>query len=118
MKFLYICFFTVISKKKLWPSCNPGDHSHVYPYPILSVIGQQSPIRVGFLGVQGAKPPYRGLGCPQCFSFFLSPPEAACKKNKKRFSGTPQYCSNKNTSSIRDRKKGRKEDKEAVQMAY
>src|SRR5258708_6761038 len=34
------------------------------------------------------------------------------------FRGVPQYCSNKNTSSIRDRKKGRKEDKEAVQMAY
>src|SRR5215475_883067 len=29
-----------------------------------------------------------------------------------------QYCSIKNTSSLRDGKKGRKEDKEAVQMAY
>src|SRR5260370_10721438 len=74
--------------------------------------------RVGFLGVQGAKPPYRGFGCPQCFSFFLSPPPAARKTGKRCFAGTPQYCSNKNTSSIRDRKKGRKEDKEAVQMAY
>jgi len=31
--------------------------------------------------------------------------------------GTPQYGSNKNSSSIRGRKKGKKEDKEAVQMA-
>src|SRR5258708_24141802 len=49
--------------------------------------------RVGFLGVQGAKPPYRGLGCPQCFSFFLSPPPAARKTGKRCFAGTPQYCS-------------------------
>src|SRR5260370_41719646 len=102
MKFVYTCFYTVITKKKLWPSCNPGHHSHVYHYPILSVIGQQSPIRVGFLGEQGAKPPYRGLGWPQCFSFFLTPPEAACKKNIKRFSGPPQYSSNRNTPSIRE----------------
>jgi LuxR family maltose regulon positive regulatory protein len=36
----------------------------------------------------------------------------------QRLESVLQYCSNKNTSPIRDRKKGRKEDKEAVQMAY
>src|SRR5260370_9716745 len=46
--------------------------------------------RVGFLGVQGAKPPYRGFGCPQCFSFFLSPPPAARKTGKRCFAGTPR----------------------------
>src|SRR5947209_2055071 len=33
MKFIYICFYTVITKKKLWHSCNPGHHSQVYHYP-------------------------------------------------------------------------------------
>src|SRR5258708_1994864 len=33
MKFVYICFYIVITKKKLWHSCNPGHHSHVYHYP-------------------------------------------------------------------------------------
>src|SRR6266571_2997205 len=54
--------------------------------------------------------PLGGVGSPHFSLFFLPPP--AARKKKKGFSGTPQYCSNKNTSSIRDRKKGRKQEKE------
>src|SRR5436853_410650 len=38
-------------------------------------------------GVQGAKPPWRGLGCPQALPFT---PLAACGGEEKRFLGTPQ----------------------------
>ncbi len=51
----------------------------------------------------------RGLGCPQGLLFHLSPPQAASRKGKRSFSGTPQYGSNK--------KKVRRESQEAIQMA-
>src|SRR5436309_6198564 len=38
-------------------------------------------------GVQGAKPPWRGLGSPQALPFT---PLAACGGEEKRFLGTPQ----------------------------
>src|SRR6266566_4375559 len=86
-----------------------------YPCSLLTLIH----MFLGFprkRGSKGRPAPLGGVGSPH-FSLFFLPPEAA-RKEKKGFSGTPQYCSNKNTSSIRDRKKGRKQDKEAVQMAY
>src|SRR5258708_12470374 len=59
-----------------------------------------------------------GVNPPICRSSSSFSP-VTCEAMTASGSGrTPQYCSNKNTSSIRDRKKGRKEDKEAVQMAY
>ena len=32
MKFVYIYFCIGITKKRLWPSCSPGYHSHIYHY--------------------------------------------------------------------------------------
>jgi hydrogenase maturation protease len=51
MKFVYTCSFTVITQKKLWPSCNPDHHSHVYHYRTIyrfDALRQQLPASYSF----------------------------------------------------------------------
>jgi hypothetical protein len=37
MKFVYVCFSTVTTQKRLWLSCKPSHHSYVYHYPRESI---------------------------------------------------------------------------------